>query len=116
MAYKRSGVALRESKASLPLAEGQRRARALGTNHVTFIAAHSDDLGALRASLGSFRTALMGQSFHWMLEKDRLLTYHSGSGFHQHGPLSRRASTAQRPISAICSSESDAKLRAAANA
>jgi SAM-dependent methyltransferase len=55
------------------LAEGQRRARALGADNVTFIAAHSDDLGALRASLGIFRTALMGQSFHWMLEKDRVL-------------------------------------------
>jgi len=55
------------------LAEGQRRARALGANNVTFIAATSDELGALRASLGRFRTALMGQSFHWMLEKDRVL-------------------------------------------
>lgn len=55
------------------LAEGQRRARALEANNVTFIAATSDDLGALRASLGIFRTALMGQSFHWMLEKDRVL-------------------------------------------
>ncbi|MFL5803807.1 MAG: class I SAM-dependent methyltransferase [Roseiflexaceae bacterium] len=55
------------------LAEGQRRARALGANNVTFIAATSDDLGALRASQGQFRTALMGQSFHWMLEKDRVL-------------------------------------------
>ncbi|MFL5805097.1 MAG: class I SAM-dependent methyltransferase, partial [Roseiflexaceae bacterium] len=34
------------------LAEGQRRARALGANNVTFIAATSDDLGALRASQG----------------------------------------------------------------
>jgi SAM-dependent methyltransferase len=55
------------------LAEGQRRARALGANNVKFIAAHSDDLRALSASLGRFRTALMGQSFHWMLEKDRVL-------------------------------------------
>jgi FkbM family methyltransferase len=53
------------------LAEGQRRA--LGANNVTFIAATSDDLGTLRASLGRFRTVLMGQSFHWMLEKDRVL-------------------------------------------
>ncbi|HJZ49591.1 MAG TPA: class I SAM-dependent methyltransferase [Roseiflexaceae bacterium] len=55
------------------LAEAQRRARALGANNVTFIAANSDDLGTLHASLGRFRTALMGQSFHWMLEKDRVL-------------------------------------------
>ena len=55
------------------LAEGQRRARALETNNITFVAANSDDLGALRASLSRFRTALMGQSFHWMLEKDRVL-------------------------------------------
>jgi SAM-dependent methyltransferase len=55
------------------LAEGQRRASALGTNNVTFVAASSDDLGALGASLGRFRTALMGHSFHWMLEKVRVL-------------------------------------------
>lgn len=55
------------------LVEGQRRARELGLNNVTFIAASSEDLGALRAPLGQFRTALMGQSFHWMLEKDRVL-------------------------------------------
>jgi FkbM family methyltransferase len=55
------------------LAEGQRRAHALGANNVTFIAANSDDLGELRAWQGRFRTALMGQSFHWMLEKDRVL-------------------------------------------
>ena len=55
------------------LAEGQRRARARHTTNVTFIAATSDDLAALRASLGRFRTALMGQSFHWMLDKDRVL-------------------------------------------
>src|SRR5689334_10907388 len=41
------------------LAEGQRRARTVGANNVTFIAATSDDLGALRAALGRFRTALM---------------------------------------------------------
>lgn len=55
------------------LAEGQRRVQALGLENVTFVAASSDDLPVLRASLGQFRTALMGQSFHWMLEKDRVL-------------------------------------------
>ncbi len=55
------------------LAEGERRARALGTANVTFVAASSDDLPVLRSSLGRFRTALMGQSFHWMIEKDRVL-------------------------------------------
>jgi SAM-dependent methyltransferase len=55
------------------LAEGQRRARALGADNITFVAASSDDLPALRSSLGQCRTALMGQSFHWMLEKDRVL-------------------------------------------
>jgi SAM-dependent methyltransferase len=54
-------------------AEGERRARALGIGNVTFVAASSDDLPALRSSLGRFRTALMGQSFHWMLERDRVL-------------------------------------------
>jgi SAM-dependent methyltransferase len=55
------------------LAEGVRRARARGINHVTFVAASSDDLPRLRPTLGRFRTALMGQSFHWMTEKDRVL-------------------------------------------
>jgi SAM-dependent methyltransferase len=55
------------------VAEGQRRARALGADNVTFVTASSDDLPALHASLGRFRTTLMGQSFHWMLEKDRVL-------------------------------------------
>jgi SAM-dependent methyltransferase len=55
------------------LAEGERRARALGIANVTVVAASSDDLPGLRSSLGRFRTALMGQSFHWMLEKDRVL-------------------------------------------
>jgi SAM-dependent methyltransferase len=55
------------------LAEGERRARAQGAGNVYFVKASSDDLGALRDSLGRFRTALMGRSFHWMLEKDRVL-------------------------------------------
>jgi SAM-dependent methyltransferase len=55
------------------LAEGERRAQTFGIDNVTFVAASSDDLPALRASLGRFRTALMGQSFHWMLEKDCVL-------------------------------------------
>jgi SAM-dependent methyltransferase len=55
------------------LAEGQRRAHALGIDNVTFVAASSDDLPALRSSLGRFRTVLMGSSFHWMTEKDRVL-------------------------------------------
>ncbi len=38
-----------------------------------FVAGSSDDLPVLRMSLGHFRAALMGQSFHWMLEKDRVL-------------------------------------------
>jgi SAM-dependent methyltransferase len=55
------------------LAEGKRRAHALGIDNVTFVAASSDDLPALHWSLGRFRTALMGSSFHWMTEKDRVL-------------------------------------------
>src|SRR5262245_50788211 len=55
------------------VAEAEKRARALGADNVTFVTASSDDLGALRSSLGRFRTALMGQSFHWMVEKDRVL-------------------------------------------
>jgi len=55
------------------VAEGQRRVRALGTENVTFVTATSEDLSALQASLGRFRTTLMGQSFHWMLDKDQVL-------------------------------------------
>ena len=55
------------------LAEGERRARAHGINNVRFVRASSDDLPALRPSLGQFRTTLMGQSFHWMLDRDRVL-------------------------------------------
>ena len=55
------------------LAEGERRARAHGVDTVRLVAASSDDLPDLRASLGQFRTALMGASFHWMLDKDRVL-------------------------------------------
>ena len=53
--------------------EGERRACALGADNVTFVTAGSDDLSTLRSSLGRFRTTLMGQSFHWMVEKDRVL-------------------------------------------
>lgn len=55
------------------LAEGKRRAIALRIQNVRFIAASSDDLGVLCTSLGHFRTALMGRSFHWMTERDRVL-------------------------------------------
>lgn len=55
------------------LEEGQRRARALACSNVTFVSASSDDLPQLQSSLGRFRTALMGQSFHWMVDKDRVL-------------------------------------------
>jgi SAM-dependent methyltransferase len=55
------------------LAEGERRARALGVENVTFVSASSDDLPSLHSTLGCFCTALMGQSFHWMTEKDRVL-------------------------------------------
>jgi ubiquinone/menaquinone biosynthesis C-methylase UbiE len=56
------------------IAEGERRARALGAGNVTFVNAGSDDLRALHSSLGHFRTTLMGQSFHWMIEKDHVLS------------------------------------------
>jgi SAM-dependent methyltransferase len=55
------------------VAEGERRSRALGADNVAFVAAGSDDLPMLRSSLGRFRTTLMGQSFHWMVEKNRVL-------------------------------------------
>jgi SAM-dependent methyltransferase len=55
------------------LAEGDRRAAMAGAGNVRFVAGSSDDLPALRLSLGQFRAALMGQSFHWMVDKDRVL-------------------------------------------
>jgi SAM-dependent methyltransferase len=55
------------------LDEGRRRARAAGIGNITFVLASSDDLPALRGRLGTFRAALMGQAFHWMLERDRVL-------------------------------------------
>jgi SAM-dependent methyltransferase len=55
------------------IAEGERRARAGSIDNVTFVAASSADLARLRQSLGSFRAVLMGQSFHWMVDKDRVL-------------------------------------------
>jgi SAM-dependent methyltransferase len=55
------------------LAEGERRARAVAANNITFVHASSDDLPRLRSTLGMFRAALMGSSFHWMVEKDRVL-------------------------------------------
>jgi len=55
------------------LAEGERRAAMTNVNNVRFVAGSSDDLPKLRSSLGPFRAALMGQSFHWMVDKDRVL-------------------------------------------
>jgi SAM-dependent methyltransferase len=55
------------------LAEGERRAVMADIGNVRFIAGSSDSLPALRSSLGLFRAALMGQSFHWMVDKDRVL-------------------------------------------
>jgi SAM-dependent methyltransferase len=55
------------------LAEGERRAAMANISNVRFVAGSSDDLSALRSSLGLFRAALMGQSFHWMVDKDRVL-------------------------------------------
>jgi SAM-dependent methyltransferase len=55
------------------LAEGERRARMADIGNVRFVTGSSDDLPALRPSLGLFRAALMGQSFHWMVEKGRVL-------------------------------------------
>jgi ubiquinone/menaquinone biosynthesis C-methylase UbiE len=55
------------------LSEGERRAQAIGIGNVQCVAASWDDLPMLRSSLGRFRAALMGNSFHWMTEKDRVL-------------------------------------------
>src|SRR5262245_10486544 len=55
------------------LAEGERRAAIAGVGKVRFVAGSSDDLLALRSPLGMFCGALMGQSFHWMVDKDRVL-------------------------------------------
>jgi SAM-dependent methyltransferase len=55
------------------LAEGERRAAMAGVGNLRFVAGSSDDLPALRSPLGLFCAALMGQSFHWMVDKDRVL-------------------------------------------
>src|SRR5262249_2653280 len=55
------------------LTEGKKRAHATGISNVKFISGSSDDLPVLRVALGLFSAALMGQSFHWMVEKDRVL-------------------------------------------
>src|SRR5207244_3981275 len=55
------------------LAEGERRARVVAANNITFVLASSDDLPVLRSTRGVFHAALMGASFHWMVEKDRVL-------------------------------------------
>ncbi|MBO0861306.1 MAG: methyltransferase domain-containing protein [Chloracidobacterium sp.] len=55
------------------LAEGERRAATADIGNVRFVAGSSDDLPALLSYLGQFRAALMGQSFHWMVDKDRVL-------------------------------------------
>jgi SAM-dependent methyltransferase len=55
------------------LSEGERRAAMAGIGNVRFVTGSSDDLPALRSSLGIFCAALMGQSFHWMVDKDRVL-------------------------------------------
>jgi SAM-dependent methyltransferase len=54
-------------------AEGERRAVMANIGNVRFVAGSSDDLLALRSPLGLFCAALMGQSFHWMVDKDRVL-------------------------------------------
>src|SRR5499426_936887 len=55
------------------LVEGERRAAMANIGNVRFVAGSSDDLPALRSPLGLFCAALMGQSFHWMVDKDRVL-------------------------------------------
>jgi ubiquinone/menaquinone biosynthesis C-methylase UbiE len=55
------------------LSEGQRRAQAASVSNIQFVLASSAELAALGPSLGMFHTVLMGSSFHWMLEKDRVL-------------------------------------------
>src|SRR5215510_12091198 len=57
------------------LAEGERRAAMANVSNVRFVAGSSDDLPKLRSPLGLFRAALMEQSFHWMVDRDRVLEY-----------------------------------------
>jgi ubiquinone/menaquinone biosynthesis C-methylase UbiE len=55
------------------LEEGQGRALLLGLQNVQFERGSSGDLSRPDPSLGTFRSALMGQSFHWMVDKDQVL-------------------------------------------
>jgi len=53
------------------LSVAQRLAAETATTNVTFVLGSSDDLPAL--DLGSFQSVTMSASFHWMLEKDRVM-------------------------------------------
>lgn len=55
------------------LMEGEWRARLASAKNITFVLASSDDLPSIGPRLGVFRAALMGDSFHWMVKKDRVL-------------------------------------------
>jgi len=55
------------------IAEAQTRAAAKGTKNVSFLNAGSDDLPRLKSTLGVFRAVTMGETFHWMLDRDRIL-------------------------------------------
>lgn len=53
--------------------EARTQAKTQGIANAVFEVAGSDDLERLRSTLGAFRVATMGESFHWMLDRDRVL-------------------------------------------
>lgn len=81
------------------LAEGRRLAASQGLSNITWIEAGSAELGQLA---GSFRAAVMGQSFHWM-DRDQVLRelyrlVEDGGGIALINPGRRRPQESWEPI------------------
>lgn len=55
------------------IAEARMQASTQGVTNTSFVLGASDDLSRLAPGLGMFRAATMGESFHWMLDRDRVL-------------------------------------------
>ncbi len=55
------------------IAEARRQTVTQGVGNASFILGSSDDLSGLAPGLGTFVAATMGESFHWMLDRDRVL-------------------------------------------
>jgi SAM-dependent methyltransferase len=67
--------------------EARRQAEAQRIQNVRFLVGGSDDLPSLAPRLGQFRAATMAESFHWMLDRDRVLRVLSGMVDPTHGAV-----------------------------